>query len=294
MTLIGSQAEPSAAPTPRKYDFSSLYVGPDPRELFAALAAFDYRIPAYGAELFRRIIADVGIEGPLLDLCCSFGQDAALLNHRLSLDELYSHYQGATDAGLDRAELVAADHAFYGSRRRQEAIEVVGLDTSAPAIAYGTEAGLFGVGVVADLEVDHPVGAEPDLSGMADIGAIGVTGAISYIGERTFARLLDAASGRPWVAGFALRWIDIDPVIAALTSRGYTVQVVGDHGVMQRRTAGEDDARALLEGLARLGLAATDEELSGVHIAVPFLATPEGTTAPSLHDLTHDIGDGHY
>ncbi|WP_258934885.1 hypothetical protein [Nesterenkonia pannonica] len=75
----------------------------------------------------------------MLDLCCSYGFNAMLLNHTASLWQLRARYQ---DPALDEvapADLIAQDRDFYASLRRQRA-QIRGLDISQPAIDYATGA----------------------------------------------------------------------------------------------------------------------------------------------------------
>lgn len=269
-----------------KHDFSDRYVAEDPRSLVAELAALDYRVPAYGAALSRAVIDTVGLDGRLLDLASSYGYGSAILNHDIALDELFAHYAAAGD--VDRAELVARDRAMLGSRRRVDAVPVIALDTSAPAVRYALDVGIADAGVVADLESD--LRGTGDLTPLSGVGGVAVTGATSYIGTRTYGRVLDAAGGRPWVAGFALRWVDIDPVLELLRGRGYRVQMLPDHVVVQRRATGPVEVAAMHAGLARLGRRPGALERQGVHTAVPFLAVPEERESPDLHDLAGLVG----
>jgi hypothetical protein len=277
------------AQTRGKHDFSGLYVAEDPRALAAELASLDYRVPAYGAALSRAVIDSIGLEGPLLDLASSYGYGSAVLNHDIALDELFAHYAAAADATRD--ELVARDRALLAGRRRADAVPVVVLDSSAPAVRYALDAGIADAGVVADLEAGGPVSPPPaDLEPLRGVGGIAVTGAMSYLGPRTYTRVLDATARRPWLAGFALRWVDVGPVLDVLRARRYRVQILPDHVVVQRRATGPDEVAAMQAGLARLGRSPGALERRGVHTAVPFLAVPEERDSPDLVVLARTAG----
>lgn len=268
--------------TPGKHDFTDLYTAADPRPYFRYFADLEYRVLGSGAELFRRVVSALGTGGrPVADVCCSYGQDAVLLNHELTVRDLFTHYTADGVEELDRSSLLDRDRSFYGARRRADAVDVIGLDVSAPAVAYGVAAGLLDDGCAADTEAD----GQPDLSVLGDVGGVVVTGGIGYVGARTFDRLLDSADGSPWVAGMVLRWVDLGPVAATLRARGYTVQVGEDLPVVQRIVVDETERRAMLAGLAALGREPGALERDGFHAAVPFLATPEGTAPPELAGL---------
>lgn len=264
--------------TPGKKDFSDLYTAADPRPYMRYFADQDYRVLASGAELVRRVIDAIGDPGSLVDVCCSYGQDAALLNHQLSGPELFAHYTAAGVDRLSREDLLARDHSFFSAARRADALTVLGLDASGPAVGYGLDAGLLADGVAADVEAE----AEVDLSPLAAAGGVMVTGGIGYVGPRTFTRLLDACSGRPWVAGMVLRWVDLEPLAEALRGRGYRVQVADGAPVVQRRIADALERTAMLDRLRALGREVGPIESGGHHAAVPFLAVPAAGQVPDL------------
>lgn len=271
----------TAVTTPGKKDFSALYTSPDPRPYMRYFATQDYRVLAAGGELYRRVVEEMGDPGSVVDVCASYGQDAAVLNHHLSGQELFDHYTEAAAADLSREELAARDRDFYAGRRRPGAVPVLGLDASAPAVAYGVDAGLLDAGVVGDVESDPAV----DLSPLAAAGGLVVTGGVGYVGPLTFSRLVDGSSRRPWVAGLVLRWVDLHPLAESLRERGYRVQVAEDSPVVQRRVADESERAAMLVRLQELGRAVGPVESGGHHAALPFLAVPEEGPVPDLGAL---------
>lgn len=271
--------------TPGKKDFSELYTSPDPRPYMRYFSTQDYRVLTAGGELYRRVVDAMGDPGSLVDVCASYGQDAATLNHHLSGPELFDHYTDAAAADLSRDDLAARDRVFYAARRRSSAVPVLGLDASAPAVSYGVDAGLLSAGVVGDVESDDTV----DLSTLGEAGGVVVTGGVGYVGPRTFARLLDASSGRPWVAGLVLRWVDLAPLADELRTRGYRVQVAEDAPVVQRRVADPMEEAAMLDRLRALGRAVGPVEAGGHHAALPFLATPEDGPSPDLAPLVRGL-----
>ena len=46
-----------------------------------------------------------------MDVCCSYGINAALLKHELTLNDLYARYGSGELAGLSSEELTALAHA---------------------------------------------------------------------------------------------------------------------------------------------------------------------------------------
>ena len=154
----------------------------------------------------------------MLDLCCSYGINAALLNHHLTLSELYAHYTGPEAERLTRDELIERDKEFYATRRRADATPVIGLDAAGHAVRYAVAVGLLDEAYAENLEQRPP---SPGLRrAVAGAGLITVTGGIGYITHRTFEALLDCAGVPLWVAAFVLRTVSYQPVITCLADHG--------------------------------------------------------------------------
>ncbi len=216
----------------------------------------------------------------VLDVCCSYGVNAALLNHELTFDELRSHYRSWEQAVLPRDELVAADRCFFAERRRPDAVEVIGLDIAENAVAYATEVGLLEHGLVADLETADSV---PDdvAARLADVELVTVTGGVGYVTERTFEAVVAAAGDTPpWIAALTLRWIGFDAIADMLEQHGLVTERLDGYLVRQRRFADEGERRLVHESLEDRGLEPTSLEHAGWHCAELFVARPE--------DAAHD------
>lgn len=224
--------------TPAKADFGDIYDRPDPRAYYRELSALDYEVPRHGQHIFRRVLAALRPEGAtVVDLCCSYGVNAALLKCDLDLAELYDRYAGEQAAALSRDELVAADRRFYAERRRTDPPHVVGVDVAGPAVEYAVEVGLLDVGVAEDLEIGDP---SPQLTrAVAGADLITVTGGVGYITERTFEGVLDGTSPdrRPWVAALCLRTVSYAPVAELLADKGLVTERLEGRTFPQRRFA---------------------------------------------------------
>jgi hypothetical protein len=260
-----------------KADFGAIYDRRDPRAYYATLSELDYEIPAHGAEVFSHLArtraeADGGGgDTVVLDVCCSYGAVPALMNHDLTIDDLYEHYQRCAAADLSRAEQLAADQRLFADRRVGVANTVMGLDAAANAVDYAVEAGILDRGHAADLETEE---AGPDLAAdLADVDLITITGGIGYVGAATFDRLLDAADDEqpPWVAAMSLRWIDFAPIAEVFDDHGLVTERVVDPSFRQRRFADGEQAVAL-DNLADLGLDPAGKEAEGWHYADLYLA----------------------
>jgi hypothetical protein len=258
-----------------KASFDDIYDRPDPRAYFRSLAGLEYQTPEHARVVFA-FLTDLQrrrtTRATVLDLCCSYGINAALLNHGLTLRELYARYEAPDLDELSTDELVAADRDFYAGRRRSDPVPVVGLDAAANAVAYAARVGLLAAGRAENLETAEP---SADLvRDLADVGLLTVTGGISYITERTFDRVLARLERAPWVAAFVLRWVDMDPIAAVLDRHGLSLELLEGRTFRQRRFADEGERDYTFGQLEALGLDPGEVETDGYHHTCLYLARP--------------------
>lgn len=274
-----------------KADFSRIYNEPDPRSYYRTLGALGYEIPAHGTEVFERLLDHVpaGRTPTVLDVCCSYGVNAALLNHDLTLDDLYARY-AAVD-GMPSERLRAEDAGWYAQRRREGAAEVIGLDVAPAAIAYATDVGLLDHGVVADLESAPLAAGSGAVDRVGDADLVTVTGGIGYIGARTFDRIVaESGDEPPWIAALSLRWIDFEPIAEQLDTVGLVTEQLDGYCVPQRRFADRDEEEAALGGLADRGLDPAEELEQGAHCAELYLVRPpEAVRDAPIDTLLDDL-----
>lgn len=254
-----------------KVSLDHIYDRPDPRAYFNTLRAFDYRVPQSAKPRFAALIAEYGeITGRLLprvlDLGCSYGINAALLNHDATMDDLYERYDGAPTT---RGALIEGDR-----RRSEQATPVarfIGLDVSEPALTYAVQAGLLSDSIHADLEAAEPTDAQTALLARTDL--VISTGCLGYVGEKSLSRLLTAfGERRPWMAHFVLRMFPFAPIASLLTDAGYrTVRAAGTF--RQRRFATPEEHREVLDRLAPLG--PDPHEADGWLHAELFISVPD-------------------
>ena len=262
-----------------KANFDLIYNLEDPREYFNVLQEFGYSIPQHGQRLFSALLEarreKVG-ERPLrvVDICCSYGVNAALLKYETTLDDLYARYGSEELSSLSSEELAEADAAFYRERRREKALEVVGLDVARNAISYGISSEILDAGFAENLEEDEPSDALCRAVSGADL--LTVTGGVGYISERTFQRLLDCALGErtPWVATFALRWVSYEEISEALSAYGLITEKLEGHTFTQRRFTGDEEREYVLEELEKMGVETTGKEDEGWYHANFYLSRP--------------------
>ena len=265
-----------------KTNFDQIYDREDPREYFNTLGALDYCVPQHGQRVFRALAGALGDKQDgrglgIVDVCCSYGINAALLKHETTLDDLYARYGSAEVAALSSEELAESDAAFYGERRMETAPEVVGVDVAPNAVSYGVRSGILDEGFAENLEEDEPSGALGRAVAGTDL--VTVTGGVGYVSERTFGKLLDRATdgpeGRvPWVAAFALRWVSYEGISDVLSGYGLVTEKLSGHTFTQRRFTGDEERSYVLGELASMGVDATGKEDQGWYHADFYLSRP--------------------
>lgn len=77
-----------------KVSFGHIYDLRDPREYYKTLGEMDYRTPEHGQRLFSALVERRSNRSAVnvVDLCCSYGINAALLKYDIVLDDLYERY----------------------------------------------------------------------------------------------------------------------------------------------------------------------------------------------------------
>jgi hypothetical protein len=262
--------------------FDAIYTRDDPRAYYAALRPLEYQIPQHAQRVVRSLLRQRSGPETIVDLCCSYGVNAALLAHDLTLEDLYEHY--AAEVGTDDvAELIAHDRAYFAAHRRSDAPRTVGLDQSAPAIAYACAAGQLDAGFAEDLETTEPSPALREA--VADATMITVSGGVGYITYRTFERVVAAAKQPPWVVALVLREVSYEPIAEALAGFGLVTERLATPTFRQRRFADDEEEQAALKRIDALGLSAVGKEDTGFYHAELFLSRPSAEAERPLEEL---------
>ena len=105
-----------------KIDLSAIYDRPDPRRYYQTLFNLDYQIPAVAEANFRAVInarrqSRERSRIALLDVGSSYGVNAAILNHKVSLPDLFLLYSRQSSKDLSRSELVVRDRKLFAEMR---------------------------------------------------------------------------------------------------------------------------------------------------------------------------------
>jgi SAM-dependent methyltransferase len=273
-----------------KIDLSAIYDRPDPRRYYQTLFKLDYQIPALAEANFRAVInarrrSRQRRQLSLLDVGCSYGVNAAILNHKVSLPDLFRLYGQKPSGDLSRSELVVRDRKLFSEARPDREIKVVGLDVAGEALDYAAEIGIIDARLATNLELVAPKVEDKELLAESDV--VISTGAIGYVGEATFSRILDCAERSPWFALFALRMFPISEITTMLRSNGYVVYRQRGRTYRQRRFAGPDEKQEVLARLAALNIDPTGLEADGWYHAEFYFACRQGEgTPPPLDGLS--------
>ncbi|HWK15634.1 MAG TPA: class I SAM-dependent methyltransferase [Rhizobiaceae bacterium] len=258
-----------------KVDMNGIYDEDAPLAYFTMLKELDYMIPQNAQPMFSRLIAARRrMSGrqklKIVDIGCSYGVNAAILKHGLSMAQLYRFYRGGV--AQHREALMARDRALY-SAPADENIQFIGLDQARNAITYAVDAGTLDAGVVTNLEETEP--GPRDRIALAGSDLIISTGCFGYVTETSLERLLDAAGGsEPWMAHFVLRMFDFSEAEAMLSRHGYVTEKA-DGLFIQRRFASEEERESVFSNLAERGLTPTAEEEDGWYVAELYVARPQ-------------------
>jgi hypothetical protein len=265
-----------------KANFEVIYDLEDPREYFNVLGEFDYCIPQHGQHVFGALAeawrnGDKSRRLRIVDVCCSYGVNAALLKHKITIDDLYARYRSRELADLSHEELAESDAEFYGKRRREPAPEVIGVDVARNAVSYGVRSRLLDAGFAENLEENEPTEALGRAVAGTDL--LTVTGGIGYISGLTFERLIermmDGPEGRvPWIASFALRWVSYEDISEVLSKYGLVTEKLEGHTFTQRRFTNETEREYVLEELAKMDVDTTGKEDTGWYHANFYLSRP--------------------
>ncbi|KQV04493.1 MULTISPECIES: hypothetical protein [unclassified Kitasatospora] len=255
---------------PGKASFAEAYEQPDPRGYFRALGPYEYVTPHHAQRVFRLLTA-AREPRTVVDLCCSYGINAALLNHQLTLAELYHRYTDRALDDLSTPELSLRDRQFYAARRRPEAVPVVGVDVASGPVEYARRAGLLAAGFAENLERTAP---SPALRAtVADAGLVTVTGGVGYVSAQSFDRLLACVDTPPWVAAFVLRAVPYGPIAEVLAEYGLVTERLA-RTFRQRRFTGIEERAGVLSAVLDAGLDPAGLESEGWFHAELYVSRP--------------------
>ncbi len=230
----------------RHEDFENVYDLPDPRPYYRGLQPLDYRPPAIVSGYLKvhgsTIAAHRGkARLSILDFCSGYGANGALLNHALTLEELFAFYSEDADG-----EAAAQDSGFFAARRIEgPPFEVAGLDIAETALDYALRCDLIDQAHVVNL-IEEPIGAAlADFLTRCDV--VAESGGIGAILLACYQRLLAHLSGpdRPWFLACPRPDWNRGALWDLFRGNGYVVERVSELIPYRRTMAGEhEDAMA--------------------------------------------------
>jgi SAM-dependent methyltransferase len=261
-----------------KATMDHIYDRADPRAYFRELKSVGYPIPGAAKPVLQRLIelrqkqTDDTVH--ILDLGCSYGINAALLKHDLSIQDLYDRWAELEQGSATAKEIIEQDADFFAQLDQVEDIEVIGLDVAENAVAYGEQAGLLDRGLAMDLE-SHPLPQDvwPDL---VAVDLVTSTGCVGYVTEKSFEELLPAVTrgARPWFANFVLRMFPFEEIAETLGKAGFVTEKLSQRLFVQRKFASRDEQDKVLEQLIERGIDPSGKETEGHLLAELYLTRP--------------------
>lgn len=262
-----------------KTNMDHIYDAPDPRAYFSELKKLNYIIPTSAKPVFSKLISMLRRNRTdsvrVLDIGCSYGVNAALLKHDLSMPELYQHWSQDRMAEATHAEVVEYEQQYFDQLGEPENIEVIGLDQAKNAVEYAEEIGLLDEGLAMNLETE----ALPDKarSDLASVDLVMSTGCVGYVTEKTFDTLMPAVTQEepPWLANFVLRMFPFDKIEGLLDQYGYATEKLEGEVFVQREFASQEEQTQIIKQLSEIGIDSTGMEAQGHLLAEFYLSRPK-------------------
>ena len=262
-----------------KASMDHIYDNPDPREYFRELGSLDYTLPGVAKHLFQVLISHLQRNREeavnILDLGCSYGVNAALLKHDLSMKDLYSRWGQERFEDATSEEVLASDRKFFSRSPEHEDIRVLGLDAAENAVVYAEDSGLLDEGLVVDLESESL--PAPGAADLMPVNLVISTGCVGYVTDTTFHRLVPAVlqGESPWFANFALRTFSFEAIARVLADSDYVTERVEGCTFKQRRFVSTQEQEAFVRQVESRGLDASGKEADGYSHAEFYLSRPK-------------------
>jgi predicted TPR repeat methyltransferase len=266
-----------------KANMDHIYDQPDPRTYFRELRKLGYAIPDAAKPIFQKLISNLRRQRDnnvhVLDLGCSYGVNAALLKHDLSMPELYNHWGDEGLTGTTSEAVVEADLRYFSGLDEQADITVTGLDQAESAVAFAEESGLLDEGLAINLETEPLPGAATKNLALVDL--VTSTGCVGYLTEKSFERLLPALTQRrlPWIGNFVLRMFPFDAIEETLNDWGYVTEKLEGQTFVQRDFVSADEQEQVLEQLRSRDIDPAGKETEGQLLAEFYLSRPANEVA---------------
>lgn len=261
-----------------KIDLNRYYEASDPRSYYGGLGELDYIIPQVANPIFQQMVqarrALTGRPVKVLDLGASYGINGALLKYPITWDMLRNRYQIAHAERTSSEQLVKLDRHYFQAWPHRKDVQVLAQDISESALRFAEESGAVDRGFAVNLEEVEP-GAEM-AEALRDVDLIISTGAVGYISEATFERVLNCIKTKhaPWVASFVLRMFPYARIEDTLKRFKLETEKFEGATFIQRRFADKSEMDAMLAQLHDLGIPTSGQEDLGYMHAELFVSRP--------------------
>ena len=268
-----------------KANFDDAYVQPTPHDYVRSMALHNYQIGdrtrpycIAAAELLKERNAEAW---PLqmLDVGCSYGMGSAFVRHGCSVDEIVSFF--ASRAPMDYSSCCAAMRKWLNIIPPARDMRCVGMDSAAPAIQFGLDAGLLDGGIGRNLEDPDAHPTETDLKWFRSCNLLVSTGAIGYVTETTLSKVLPHL-GEDHPDGFGplavisiLRMFEIGPIVSAFDRAGLCLTSVPGIRLPQRNFVDKAEQSSVRRLLHDRGISTRNYEDEGTLYADLFVAAPD-------------------
>lgn len=272
-----------------KANFDEIYTQKDPCAYYQTLGSFDYVIPDVASSIFQQTISYLKLlkNKPLtiLDLGCSYGNNAALLKYKLKFSQLFNRYSFLKD--LESSEITRLDKLYFSSWPTDPNINFIGLDASENALVYAQKTGLITESICVNLEEDEELTPyQQNLLKQVDL--IITTGCVGYITEKTFKKIIASfdQDNPPWIASFVLRMFSYKPIIDVLSKYGLSTEKLKGATFIQRRFESETEMDEVIKTIKSQKISTKGKEENGFLHTEFFLSRPQKViSTKSLLDI---------
>lgn len=272
-----------------KANFDEIYTQEDPRSYYQTLGSCDYIIPDVAFSIFQQTISYLKLikDRPLtiLDLGCSYGNNAALLKHKLQFSQLFNRYSFLKN--LSSQEIINLDKHYFNSWPADSDINFIGFDSSKNALAYAQKTGLIKESICINLETEEELTREQQ-SLLKQVDLIITTGCVGYITEKTFKKIISCfdQDKLPWIASFVLRMFSYKPIIEVLQRHELNTEKLKGTTFLQRRFESQTEMEEVIKTLKSQKISTKEKESHGFLHTEFFLSRPQkDIDAKALSDI---------
>lgn len=279
-----------------KSSFEDVYHAQTPHGYFKEMQRLGYEIGEQAKPYFRAaaelLHQQLGEDEPvrLMDLGCSYGVGATLMNCDVSFQDLADFFK--EKAPQEYRDCVEGTRELVQTAAREPVARCNGADASKEAIQFASDADLIEAGIAKNLENGDRLGPR-DATILKQCNLLTSTGAIGYVGPKTLNPFLDLLgkdlelSVGPYAVVTILRMFDPEPVLGAFSESGYPCVQVPGVRLRQREFDGQREYQETLALLRDRGVDPEGWEAEGHLYADLFAAAPRRDLPLLVRRLEH-------